>query len=103
VQLFARDAADPAPVLAAVGPLQFEVATERLAGEFGVTVRLEHLDWHLARRVGSADADAVRASRWAELIVRRDGTHLAAFRTPYALDQFRRDHPAVTLDEMTVR
>ena len=103
VQLFRRDAADPAPVLAAVGPLQFEVATERLAGEFGVNVRLEHLDWHLARRVAPADADAVRASRWSELIVRGDGTHLAAFRTPYALDQFRQDHRHVELDEMAVR
>ncbi|HET9093693.1 MAG TPA: peptide chain release factor 3, partial [Solirubrobacteraceae bacterium] len=50
VQLFRREANEPAPVLAAIGPLQFDVASERLAGEFGVQVRFEPLDWHLARR-----------------------------------------------------
>jgi peptide chain release factor 3 len=103
VQLFRRETNEPAPVLAAVGPLQFDVASERLAGEFGVRVRFEPLDWHLARRIAPEDADAVRASRWTELIERRDGTCLAAFRTPYALAQFRQAFPAVALDEMAAR
>ncbi len=103
VQLFRREANDPAPVLAAIGPLQFEVAAERLAGEFAVHVRFEPLDWHIARRVARADADAVRGSRWAELIERADGTCLAAFRTPYALAQFSEAFPAVALDEMAAR
>jgi len=68
-----------------------------------VHVRFEPLDWHLARRVDRADADAVRGSRWAELIERRDGTCLAAFRTPYALAQFVEAFPAVRLDEMAAR
>jgi peptide chain release factor 3 len=102
-QLFRREANEPAPVLAAIGPLQFDVAAERLAGEFGVRVRFEPLDWHLARRIARADADAVRGSRWAELIERRDGTCLAAFRTPYALAQFTEAFPAVALDEMAAR
>jgi peptide chain release factor 3 len=103
VQLFQREANEPAPVLAAVGPLQFEVAAERLVNEFAVHVRFEPLDWHLARRVAREDADAVRGSRWAELIERRDGTCLAAFRTPYALAQFIEAFPAVALDEMAAR
>ena len=103
VQLFQRAANEPAPVLAAIGPLQFDVASERLVNEFGVHVRFEPLDWHLARRIAPADADAVRGSRWAELIERRDGTCLAAFRTPYALAQFVEAFPAVALDEMAAR
>jgi peptide chain release factor 3 len=103
VQLFQRAANDPAPVLAAIGPLQFDVASERLAGEFSVHVRFEPLDWHLARRISRADVDSVRGSRWAELIERRDGTCLAAFRTPYALAQFVEAFPAVALDEMAAR
>jgi peptide chain release factor 3 len=103
VQLFRREANEPAPVLAAIGPLQFDVASERLVTEFGVRARFEPLDWHLARRISSADADAVRGSRWAELIERRDGTCLAAFRTPYALAQFVEAFPAVALDEMAAR
>ncbi|HWD69522.1 MAG TPA: peptide chain release factor 3 [Solirubrobacteraceae bacterium] len=103
VQLFQRAANDPAPVLAAIGPLQFDVASERLDNEFAVRVRFEPLDWHIARRIARDDADAVRGSRWAELIERRDGTCLAAFRTPYALAQFAEAFPAVALDEMAAR
>jgi peptide chain release factor 3 len=103
VQLFHRSERGPAPILAAVGPLQFEVATERLAGEFGVTVGLDPLEWTLARRIEPADGDAVRASRWAALILRGDGTHLAVFRSGYALEQFTRERPDVELDEMTIR
>ncbi|MHB1570646.1 MAG: peptide chain release factor 3 [Solirubrobacteraceae bacterium] len=100
VQLFQRTARDPAPVLAAIGPLQFDVAEHRLRTEFGVHVRFDPLDWQLARRVSPADAESVRGSRWAELIQRRDGTHLAAFRSPYALAQFAEAFPHVSLDEM---
>jgi peptide chain release factor 3 len=103
VQLFQREANEPAPVLAAVGPLQFDVAAERLLNEFGVNVRFEPLAWHLARRIAREDADAVRGSRWAELIERRDGTCLAAFRTAYALAQFTEAFPAIALDEMAAR
>ena len=36
---------DQAPVLAAVGPLQFEVVSARLADEFGAPVKLDRLDY----------------------------------------------------------
>jgi peptide chain release factor 3 len=92
--------AEPAPILAAVGPLQFEVAVERLAGEFGASVRLERRDWTLARRISPEDADAVRASRWSQVLARRDGTLYAVFRNAYGLEQLERDLPAVGLDPM---
>ena len=41
---------DQAPVLAAVGPMQFEVATHRMENEFGAPLLLEHLGYSLARR-----------------------------------------------------
>ena len=40
---------DQAPVLAAVGPMQFEVAQHRLAGEFSAPARLDRLPYSLAR------------------------------------------------------
>ncbi len=103
VQLFRRETDAPVPVLAAIGPLQFEVAVHRLESEFGVRVRLDPLDWRLARRISAQDAASARGSRWAQLLERRDGSHLVAFRTPYALQQFSEEFPAVALDEMTVR
>ena len=94
---------DPSPVLAAVGPLQFDVAIERLSSEFGVTVGVERRDWSLARRVAPGDVAAVAASRWTELLARADGTQLAVFRHRYALEQLERDLPGVELDAMTAR
>ena len=94
---------EPSPILAAVGPLQFDVAIERLSSEFGVKVGVETRDWSLARRVASADVPAVAASRWTELLQRADGTHLAVFRHRYALEQLERDLPDIALDAMTAR
>jgi peptide chain release factor 3 len=98
-----RRGTDPSPILAAVGPLQFDVAVERLAGEFGVTVGIDHRDWSLARRIEPADAAAVRGSRWGEILERGDGTHLVVFRHRYALEQLERDLPDLVLDAMTAR
>ena len=41
---------DQAPVLAAVGPLQFDVVLHRLEHEFGARADLDHLDYSMARR-----------------------------------------------------
>jgi peptide chain release factor 3 len=98
-----RRGSDPSPILAAVGPLQFDVAVERLAGEFGVTVGLDARDWSVARRIDPADAAAVRASRWGEILERGDGTQLVVFRHRYALEQLQNDLPQLVLDPMTAR
>ena len=44
-----RDAATRAPLLAAVGPLQFEVVQFRLESEYGAASRLESAPWSVAR------------------------------------------------------
>jgi peptide chain release factor 3 len=93
---------EPAPIIAAVGPLQFDVAVERLAGEFGVTVRLDARDWTIARRISARDADVVRRSRWSQVLARRDGTLYAVFRNAYGLEQLERGLPEVRLDPMDV-
>src|SRR3984885_9346125 len=59
VQVLASDLrGDQAPVLAAVGPLQFDVVLHRLEHEFGAKSELSHLDYEIARRT---DADGARA------------------------------------------
>ena len=40
----------PAPVLAAVGPMQFDVAVHRLENEFGAPVELSPNSYTVARR-----------------------------------------------------
>ena len=46
---------DQAPVLAAVGPMQFEVVEQRMTAEFNAPVRLERLDYSVARRTRPED------------------------------------------------
>src|SRR3984893_8158775 len=59
VQVLSSDLrGDQAPVLAAVGPLQYDVVLHRLEHEFGARADLDHLDYTMARRT---DADRARA------------------------------------------
>jgi peptide chain release factor 3 len=93
-----RGSADPVPILGAIGPLQLEVAVERLHAEFGVRARLEQAPWTVARRTDAPGADVVAAARTGDVLERADGALLAAFPTRFALEFFQRDHPGVELD-----
>ena len=104
VHLLRRDpTADPSPVLAGIGPLQFEVATDRLQREFGVAVTLAPTKWTVARRTDAEGATILRASSHADILYRSDGTHMALFTSDFMLDRFERQHPGVTLDRMLTR
>jgi peptide chain release factor 3 len=102
VQVLASDLrGDQAPVLAAVGPLQFDVVLHRLEHEFGARAELDHLDYTLARRT---DADGVRAlagQRAVEVLTRRhDGAILALFSDKWRLGQIKREHPDIMLEPL---
>jgi peptide chain release factor 3 len=103
VHVLRRDpVADPNPVLAGVGPLQFDVAVDRLEREFGATVGLDPTPWRIARRTDRAGADVLRRSRRGDVLFRSDGTPLALFTSTWLLDRFAQEHPEVTLDRMLV-
>jgi peptide chain release factor 3 len=95
-----RDSQDSAqaPIVAGVGPMQFEVATYRLAQEFGADVELTPAPWRVARRIDAHAERALRDGRHGEVLVRADGTRLAAFKTDFDLERFARLHPDATLD-----
>ncbi len=57
------DVGDQAPILAAVGPMQFEVAVHRLENEFGAPVELSPTSYRLARRTDAAGAEALKGMR----------------------------------------
>jgi peptide chain release factor 3 len=92
---------DQAPVLAAVGPLQFEVVTDRLENEFRAPVDLQPLGYSIARRT-DADGAAVLASQSDVEVLRRraDGALLAVFSTKWRLETVRRKFPDLTLDPL---
>jgi peptide chain release factor 3 len=92
---------DQAPVLAAVGPMQFEVATARLQAEFGVDTTVEHLPYQLARRTDPAGEEALRRAPGVEVLTRvRDGALLALFPTRWRLDTISRNNPGVRLEPL---
>jgi peptide chain release factor 3 len=93
-------AVDPEPVLGAVGPLQFEVVTERMRTEFGVEIALDSLDYTLARRTDSAGAETVRVARGPVLMYRSDASAMALFTSTFALEHFAREHPHVRLEHI---
>jgi peptide chain release factor 3 len=91
---------DHAPVLAAVGPMQFEVVAARLETEFRAPIRIERLGFELARRVRPDQAEEVAGLRGVEVLARRDGTLLALFPDVWRLRSVQRDHPHLQLEAL---
>jgi len=96
------DRGDQAPVLAAVGPMQFEVAVHRLTEEFGANVDLTPLEFKIARLTDAAGEQALHGWREAEVLHRANGARYALFRSDFWLERFQRDHPDVRLDTVFV-
>jgi peptide chain release factor 3 len=92
---------DQAPVLAAVGPLQFEVVAARLGDEFSAPIRLERLDYTLARRTDAAGAEALKGSIGIEVLTRRsDGELLALFPHKWRLQAVMTSQPGLLLEPL---
>src|SRR5918998_903485 len=82
---------DQAPVLAAVGPLQFEVVTARLESEFRAPVTLEPLGYSVTRRTDAAGAELLKGQSEVEVLTRRaDGAVLALFSNKWRLEAIPR-------------
>jgi peptide chain release factor 3 len=97
-----RDAelGDQAPVLAAVGPMQLEVASWRLEYEFGAATDISPTPYTIARRTDEASAPALRGMPGVRVLARAGGTLYALFESPYWLARVEGDHPELTLDRL---
>ena len=84
-------------MLAAVGPMQLEVAAWRLEHEFGAATELSptlrHRPAH--RRGVRPDLQGMPGVR---VLARADGTLYALFESPYWLARVESDNPELTLD-----
>ncbi len=89
---------DAAPILAAVGAMQFEVVTHRLEHEYGAPTELSPTPHKLARRTDAATAEHLRGTIGVRVMARTDGALLALFENPYRLERIQSDHPDWTLD-----
>ncbi|GAA3751412.1 peptide chain release factor 3 [Salinactinospora qingdaonensis] len=102
VQVLTSDVrGEQAPVLAAVGPLQFDVVKHRMAEEFHAPVELSHLDYTLARRTDAASAPTAHGLSGAEVLTRRaDNELLVLIHNKYRLRVIERDNPDLALEPL---
>jgi len=92
---------DQAPVLAAVGPMQFEVAEHRMAGEFSAPVRLDRLEYTMARLTDPEWAKVLDRESGVEVLQRSsDGALLVLFAGNWRLQRVLRDHPDAVLQPL---
>ncbi len=92
---------DGTPVLAVVGPMQFEVATHRMEHEFGAPVELDRLPYSLALRTDEASAPGIlAAARNAEILRRGDGELLAVFPDKWGLRVLQQNKPELLLEPL---
>jgi peptide chain release factor 3 len=94
------DLGDQAPMLAAVGQMQFEVAVHRLEHEFGAPTELSPTSWRVARRTDEDSTRELRSLQGTAVYVRADGTRYALFESPYWLARVESDHPDLTLEKL---
>ncbi|MDQ2723220.1 MAG: peptide chain release factor 3, partial [Actinomycetota bacterium] len=91
---------DAAPVLAAVGPMQFEVVAARMRSEFSVEAKMEHLGYALARRTDEGSAAELNRQRGIEVFTRSDGALLALVSDRWRLQYIQKEHPDLLLEPL---
>ena len=91
---------EQSPVLAAVGPMQFDVVASRMAGEYNAPVTMEPLPYALARATDADSAVPLARVPGVEVLRSEDGTLLALFPDRWRLQRIERDHPELVLDAL---
>ncbi len=93
VQLF--DRLEQAPILGAVGQLQFEVFQTRLENEYGASVRLEPLKYKHSRWIRPEDRSVF--GPYDKIVLDQDDNEVVFFENDFRLRTFIDKHPEVKL------
>ncbi|MFI5085225.1 MAG: peptide chain release factor 3 [Actinomycetales bacterium] len=88
---------DQAPVLAAVGPMQFEVVLDRMTHDFNAPMRLERLPYSVARLTVPEAMATLSTVHGAEVLERSDGEFLALFNDVWAMRRVEKNNPDLPL------
>jgi peptide chain release factor 3 len=94
------DMGDQAPILAAVGSLQFDVFAHRLEHEFGAEIILGGTPYSVCRRTDVPTAAALRGRTGIRIVNRSDGSLVALFDSKYYLERIITDNPEYLLKRM---
>ena len=99
-----RDAASNVPLLAAVGPLQFEVVQYRLQSEYGAETRLEPAPWTVIRWLPPAiqpdELDRLTLPAGARIASDADGNPCVLFTSEWSATYFLEINPKTPLEKM---
>lgn len=101
VQILRNDArGDAAPVMAAVGPMQFEVMQARMEVEYNVETVTDPVPYSVARRTDAESAPALARQRGVEIFTRTDGEIIALFGDKWKLAFVERENPDLTIEPL---
>ncbi len=84
------------PILAAVGPLQFDVVQHRMQGEYSVKTQLEPMAFTCARWIVDPQAN-VNVTYGSRLVYSPSGARVVLLESDYWLRQFEKDNEGVQL------
>ncbi|HEX5400141.1 MAG TPA: GTP-binding protein [Verrucomicrobiae bacterium] len=105
--LYLRDSAAKIPLLAAVGPLQFEVVQFRLESEYGAASRLEAAPWTvvrwLPRDMKKDDLDALVLPTGSRLACDLAESPVVLFANEWSADYFSKTNERVALSALPVQ
>ncbi len=94
------DMGDSAPVLAAVGQLQFEVFANRLDVEFNAPIEVLSAPYDSIRLTDEASVKRLREIGGIRIMQRGDGHLVALFESRYRLQRLENDEPDLMLDHI---
>ena len=105
--LYLRNSSVKLPLLAAVGPLQFEVVQFRLQNEYGAESRLESAPWTVVRwlPVGMKEdeLDAISLPTGAQLAYDIGRNSVVLFVNEWSANYFAQTNPRVPLSALPVK
>jgi peptide chain release factor 3 len=94
------DMGDSAPILAAVGQLQFDVFANRLDVEFNAPIEVLSAPYESIRLTDDESAKRLREIGGIRVMERGDGRLVALFESRYRLQRIENDEPALVLDHI---
>ena len=101
VQILRNDArGDANPVMAAVGPKQFEVMQARMDVEYNVETVADPVPYSVARRTDAESAPVLAKQRGVEIFTRSDGELIALFGDKWKLAFVEKEHPELTMETL---
>ncbi|MBL7994184.1 peptide chain release factor 3 [bacterium] len=104
---YIKNSYEKTPLLAAVGPLQFEVVQFRLESEYGAECRLEPTNWKLVRWVSPEISDEALAKLYLPTgaVLAEDTSHQTAilFGDEWSCNYFMEKNPTIPLSKLSYK